>query len=132
MRISDGSSDVCSSDLLAAAAERGLPVIDDANAESNEGAVYADYNAVVGDDGAFERWSTARAYLEPALGRADLDVLVGSRVHGLIVEGSVVRGIRHVVDGRMQSTSAARTVLAAGALDTPRLLQLSGDRKSVG
>src|SRR3546814_19047996 len=67
--------------LLAAAAERGLPVIDDANAESNEGAAYADYNAVVGDDGAFERWSTARAYLEPALGRADLAVLAGGRVH---------------------------------------------------
>lgn len=112
--------------LLAASAERGVPVIDDANAESNEGAVYADYNAVVGEDGAIERWSTARAYLEPALSRANLHVLVGSRVHGLVLEGSVVRGIRHVVDGRMRTTSAVRTVLAAGALDTPRLLQLSG------
>src|SRR3546814_20714307 len=93
--------------LLAAAAERGLPVIDDANAESNEGAVYADYNAVVGDDGAFERWSTARAYLEPALGRADLDVLVGSRVHGLTVSISVVAGIFQFIDARLQATPPA-------------------------
>jgi choline dehydrogenase len=73
-------------DLIAASAERGLPVLDDANAASNEGAVYADYNAVVGDDGAFERWSTARAYLEPALARPNLDVLVGSAVHGLVLD----------------------------------------------
>jgi choline dehydrogenase len=112
--------------LVAASAERGLPVLDDANAASNEGAVYADYNAVVGDDGAFERWSAARAYLEPALDRPNLDVLVDSRVHALVLSGTRVRGVRHVVDGAVVETSAERVVLAAGALDTPRLLQLSG------
>ncbi|MFG6444470.1 GMC family oxidoreductase [Microbacterium sp. P07] len=112
--------------LVAAAAERGLPVLDDANAASNEGAVYADYNAIVGPDGAFERWSTARGYLEPARERPNLHVLVGSAVHGLALTGGVVTGVRHVVDGDLVETSAARVVLAAGALDTPRLLQLSG------
>ncbi len=112
--------------LLAASAERGLPVLDDANAASNEGAVYADYNAVRGEDGAFERWSTARAYLAPALGRANLDVLTDSRVLGLSVDGGAVRGIRHLVGGAPVTTSGARVVLTAGALDTPRLLQLSG------
>lgn len=112
--------------LLAASAERGLPVLEDANAASNEGAVYADYNAVVGEDGAFERWSTARAYLEPALVRPNLDVVVDSRVLSVIVSGGQVTGIRHVVAGRLRVTAAARTVLAAGALDTPRLLQQSG------
>lgn len=112
--------------LIAASAERGLPVIDDANAASNEGATYADYNAIVGEDGAFERWSTARGYLEPALSRPNLHVLVGSRVHALVVAAGRVTGVRHVVDGAVVTTSAARTVLAAGALDTPRLLQLSG------
>jgi choline dehydrogenase len=112
--------------LLGAAVERGLPALDDANAGANEGAVYADYNAVMREDGAFERWSVVRAYLEPALGRPNLDVLVGSRVHGVVLEGEVVRGIRHVVDGDLTTTHAARTILAAGAIDTPRLLQLSG------
>ncbi|GAA2077186.1 GMC family oxidoreductase [Microbacterium hatanonis] len=112
--------------LIAASAERGLPVLDDANGASNEGAVYADYNAVAAPDGAFERWSTARAYLEPALARANLDVIVGSAVHGVVVRHGVVTGVRHVVDGSLVTTTATRTVLAAGALDTPRLLQLSG------
>ncbi|RKT31762.1 choline dehydrogenase [Microbacterium sp. AG1240] len=112
--------------LIAASAERGLPVLDDANGASNEGAVYADYNAVAGPDGTFERWSAARAYLEPALARENLHVLVGSAVHAVVVTAGIVTGVRHVVDGALVTTTAARTVLAAGALDTPRLLQLSG------
>lgn len=112
--------------LVAASADRGLPVLDDANAASNEGAVYADYNAVVGDDGAFERWSTARAYLEPALERPNLDVLVGSRVHAIVLAGTRAIAVRHVVDGAVISTRGERIVLAAGAMDTPRILQLSG------
>lgn len=113
--------------LLGAASERGLPVLDDANAGENEGAVYADYNAVVGEDGAFERWSVVRAYLEPALARPNLDVLVGTRVHDLVLEGgAAVSGIRHLVDGAPVTTRAHQTILAAGAIDTPRLLQLSG------
>lgn len=112
--------------LVDAAAERGLPVLDDANAASNEGAVYADYNAVTGSDGGFERWSTARAYLEPALHRPTLDVLVDSPVHALLLSGTTVTGVRHLVDGRPVDTLADQVVLAAGALDTPRLLQLSG------
>lgn len=112
--------------LVQASAERGFGVIDDANAASNEGAVYADYNAVVGEGGAIERWSTARGYLEPALARPNLHVLVGSAVHGLVLAGDTVTGVRHEVDGVLVTTAASRVVLAAGALDTPRLLQLSG------
>lgn len=112
--------------LMAASAERDMPVIEDANAADNAGAVYADYNAVIGEDGAFERWSTARGYLEPALGRPNLDVLVGSVVHGIVLDGSRATGVRHLVAGAVIETSASEIVLAAGALDTPRLLQLSG------
>ncbi len=112
--------------LIAAAAERGLPVLEDANAADNEGAVYADYNAVIGEDGAFERWSTARGYLEPALGRPGLEVLTDSRVLELVLRADVVVGIRHLVGGAPVTTTGDRIVLAAGALDTPRLLQLSG------
>ncbi len=96
------------------------------NAASNEGATYPDYNAIETDDGAFERWSTARAYLEPALSRPNLDVLVDSRVHALLLAGERVTGVRHTVGGVAVETAATRIVLAAGALDTPRLLQLSG------
>ena len=112
--------------MMAASAELGMPVIDDANAADDTGAVYADYNAVIGEDGAFERWSTARGYLEPALGRANLDVLVGSPVHAVVLDGDRAVGVRHLVAGTEVTTAAAEVVLAAGALDTPALLQRSG------
>jgi len=112
--------------LLAAAADRGLPVLDDANAASNEGAVYADYNAIEGEDGSLERWSTARAYLEPALSRPNLHVLTDSPVHRILLEGTRATGLVHLVAGAPVTTAADRIVLAAGAMDTPRLLQLSG------
>lgn len=112
--------------LVAASAERGLPVIDDANAADNEGAVYADYNAIETPDGGFERWSTARAYLEPALHRPNLEVRVDSPVQSLILEGTRVTGVRHTVGGMATQTRADAVVLAAGAIDTPLLMQRSG------
>ncbi|PZU39565.1 MAG: glucose-methanol-choline oxidoreductase [Microbacterium sp.] len=121
--------------LMDAAGERGLPVIDDANAASNEGAVYADYNAIQdAATGAFERFSTARAYLEPALPRPNLDVLVDSPVHAVQLAGDAVIGIHHVVGGALVTTRASEIVLAAGAIDTPLLLQRSGigDAKRLG
>ncbi|MGO2112612.1 MAG: GMC family oxidoreductase, partial [Pseudoclavibacter sp.] len=141
--------------LVDSASERGLPVLDDANAASNEGAVYADYNAITGIDQVtgepvFERWSAARAYLEPALDRPNLHVLVDSRVHRVALgrgpdgAGRAV-GVTHVVEAnadaregrdatasraartaRLITTRADRIVLTAGAIDTPRILQLSG------
>ncbi|MFT4306386.1 MAG: FAD-dependent oxidoreductase [Microbacterium sp.] len=112
--------------LMSAAADRGLPVIEDANAADDEGACYADYNAVETPDGGFERWSAARAYLEPALERPGLDVLTDSTVHTVVLDGDRAAGVRHVVDGRLVETRADAVVLAAGALGTPLLLQRSG------
>ncbi|WP_460774481.1 GMC family oxidoreductase [Microbacterium sp. GXF7504] len=112
--------------LVAASAELGMPVIDDANAADDFGAVYADYNAIIGEDGSFERWSTARGYLEPALSRPNLDVLVDSLVHAIVLDGDRATGVRHLVAGAEVVTAATEVVLAAGALDTPTLLQRSG------
>jgi choline dehydrogenase len=113
--------------LIEAAAVEGYPVIDDANASSNEGAVWADFNAVTAPDGSLERWSTARGYLEPALERANLSVVVGSRALRVELSGTRAVGVRHVIDGVPRTTRAtAGVVLTAGAIDTPRLLELSG------
>jgi choline dehydrogenase len=113
--------------LIDAAASLGHPVIDDANAASNEGAVWADFNAVTIADGTLERWSTARGYLEPVLDRANLSVLVDSRVLAIELDGARAVGVRHTVDGMTVSTRASEgVVLAAGAIDSPRLLELSG------
>jgi choline dehydrogenase-like flavoprotein len=69
------------------------------------------------------RWSTARAYLGPAKGRANLTVLTDCPVAKLVLNGKRATGV--VAAGRM---IGARTevILAAGALVSPKVLLLSG------
>src|SRR5690606_31528313 len=73
------------------------------------------------------RWSSATGYLWPILDRPNLTVLTDSLVIGLTLESGRCAGVRHLVQGELRETRASgRVILAAGAIDTPRLLMLSG------
>jgi len=74
-----------------------------------------------------ERFSVAKAYLTPHLGRPNLQVLTGARATRLLFEGRRAVGIE-VQQGEARRTLQARRelVLAAGALQSPQLLLLSG------
>ena len=41
------------------------------------------------------RWTTAKAFLRPARSRANLRVITGALVSGLVVEGRVARSLRY-------------------------------------
>jgi choline dehydrogenase len=108
--------------LIDGAEEIGIPVIDDPNGPCNEGAAVANFNISNG-----MRWSSATGYLMPILEHPLLTVLTGSAAIGLTVEGSRCVAVKHLVDGEGIETRARESiVLAAGAIDTPRLLMLSG------
>jgi choline dehydrogenase-like flavoprotein len=105
-----------------AAAARGVPVIDDMNGPSNEGVSFPNLNAVDG-----VRWSVSRGYLRPVMGRANLTILTNSLVMKLGFEFGRCVSVTHHVDGVQRVTHAAQDViLCAGAIDTPRLLMMSG------
>lgn len=74
------------------------------------------------------RSSASVAYLHPVLDRPNLHVVLGRRAVRLeIAEGRVEAVVCGRGDGTTERFSATReTVLCAGALDTPRLLLLSG------
>ena len=74
------------------------------------------------------RVSTASAYLKPALRRANLELLTGSTVHGVdLAADHRAVGVRVARRGTTVYLPARRgVVLAAGAVDSPRLLMLSG------
>lgn len=113
--------------LMEGSAELGLPVTDDLNGPSNEGAAWTNLSATTAPDGSMRRWSAARGYLWPVLSRRNLDVVVDSPVLSLEFEGPRVSGVRHLVGGAPVLTRAGRgVVMTAGAIDTPRLLMLSG------
>jgi choline dehydrogenase len=107
----------------AAAAQAGIPSVEDFNRGDNEGCDYFDVNQRRG-----VRWNAARAFLKPVMGRPNLRVITGARVTRLAFEGRRAVGVRfRGEDGAEQLASAhAEVILAAGAIGSAQLLQVSG------
>jgi choline dehydrogenase len=73
------------------------------------------------------RWSSARAYLHPALSRPNLQVIKNALVRRVIIENGTAVGIELSSKFGLQRISCEREViLCAGAFNSPKLLMLSG------
>ncbi|WBU62084.1 GMC family oxidoreductase [Paracoccus albus] len=73
-----------------------------------------------------ERWSANRAWLSPARGRENLTVLTNARVTRVLLDGRRAKGVRAIHRGHQQDFTAGEVILAAGAVQTPHLLEISG------
>ncbi|MCA1492741.1 GMC family oxidoreductase [Sinorhizobium alkalisoli] len=105
-----------------AAAEAGIPETDDFNRGTNEGSGYFDVNQRSGI-----RWNTAKAFLKPARRRRNLTIMTKAHVRRLILEEGRVAGVEFQHDGVTKRVRARReTVLSAGAIGSPHILELSG------
>ena len=105
-----------------AASQAGYGLSDDSNGERQEGFGKVDRTTRSG-----RRCSTSRAYLAPALGRANLKVLTGALVHRVLLQGDRAVGIEYAQGNMLAQARADRDViLSAGAINSPQLLQLSG------
>mgnify|MGYP000877334535 CR=1 FL=1 len=108
--------------FLEAGQQAGFPLTDDVNGYQQYGVGTFDKNISGG-----ERWSAARAYLDPARRRAGLAIRTDAQVTRLLLEKGRAVGVEIFADGRLQSLRARREViLCAGAFDSPKLLMLSG------
>ncbi len=108
--------------VIAGCAELGVPRNPDFNGARQEGAGYYQLSTRRGF-----RCSTAVAYLRPARRRANLSVEVNAQATRVLLEGKQATGVVYRQDDRDVSVPARREViLAAGALRSPQLLQLSG------
>src|SRR5512135_1030782 len=106
---------------LDAVVESGLRRAGDVSGGLEEGFGPTDLNIVGG-----RRQSAADAYLLPAAGRPNLDIVTDAVVHRLRVEKGRCTGIDYQVGGKSVSAAAAEVVASAGAIGTPQLLMLSG------
>ncbi len=108
--------------FLAAAVGQGFPFSTDIGGERTTGAAWNQLSIA----GA-RRDSTATAYLDPIAGRPNLRVLTGAEVLHLTLEGGRCTGLvfRHR-DGTRRVRVEREVILAAGAVNSPKLLQLSG------
>jgi len=74
-----------------------------------------------------ERFSAAKAYLTPHLGRPNLHVITGVHATRVLLEGRRAVGVTGLRDGQALTVRARiEVLLAAGALQSPQLLMLSG------
>ena len=105
-----------------AAAEIGIPKVEDFNRGNNFGAAYFHLNQKTG-----RRWSSARGFLKPVLNRPNLKLVTGAQVERLMIENGRATGVSYCVNGVMQTALAAgEIVLSAGAIGSPHLLERSG------
>lgn len=109
-------------DYIAACGQAGLPFNPDFNGANQEGA--GTYQMTI--KGA-RRNSTARAFLRPAMKRANLQVITQAQVTRVLFEGKRAVGVEYLRDGqRAQLRCNAEVILSGGAINSPQLLQLSG------
>jgi len=110
-----------------AAEECGIPKVEEFNRGDNFGNAYFHMNQRGG-----RRWSATKAWLRPALSRPNLTLITKAHVGKVVIE--VKDGVRRAtgielrVEGSGEGMARARraVVLAAGAIGSPQLLQLSG------
>ncbi len=105
-----------------AAAEVGIPKIDDFNRGDNEGSSRFEVNQKRG-----VRWNATKAFLRPVQDRPNLTILTNALVKRIRMDGRTARGIEFIQDGENRFVEARReTLLAAGSIGSPQILQLSG------
>ncbi len=108
--------------FIEAALDSGLPPNDDFNGPSQLGVGFYQVTQRRG-----RRWSSADAFLRPALSRPTLDVVTGATVVRVVIDGGRARGVTYLLDGEIRTARArAEVVLAAGTIGSPVILQRSG------
>jgi 4-pyridoxate dehydrogenase len=108
--------------FLEAGASAGYSFTEDYNAEQQEG--FGRLQSTVRHG---RRCSTAVAYLRPARERPNLTLRVKALATRIVFQGTRATGIEYVQRGTVRIAHAAREViLAAGVINTPQLLMLSG------
>jgi choline dehydrogenase len=102
--------------------QAGFAVTPDHNGRKQEGLHIAQSSIAGG-----VRQSTARTYLRPALDRPNLQLLSRATVQRVLVADGAATGIEVVERGERRTITCGReVVLCAGAINTPKLLLLSG------
>ncbi|PMS38389.1 choline dehydrogenase [Trinickia symbiotica] len=108
--------------FIAAAQEIGIPFNPDYNGARQEGVACFQQTAHNGF-----RWSTAKGFLKPARARPNLQVHTRAQVCRILFRGATAIGVEYLHNGERKSVHVrAEVIVAAGAIGSPQILQLSG------
>jgi len=113
---------VVSAAFIEAGESYGMPYLADTNGLQPEGVGPMSMNIREG-----KRDSTANGYLRPVIGQKNITVITGAKVLKLNFRGTTCTGLDFIQSGVKHTVSSSREViLSAGAIDSPRILMLSG------
>jgi len=105
-----------------AGAQAGYLTTKDFNGFQQEG--WGPYQMTIKDG---ERWSSAKAYLYPALNRPNLTCVTDARTSRILLQGGKAIGVEYIVGTEVKTVHAdGEVLLCAGAVQSPQILQLSG------
>ena len=112
--------------FVEAGQQAGFPLTNDFNGENQEG--FSRYEHTMHDTKfGPRRWSSARAYLHPALKRKNLTTETNVQVNKVLFEGKKAIGVEYLHKGKTVSVKANKEViLSAGAINSPQILMNSG------
>ena len=117
--------------FVEAGEQAGFPITKDFNGRNQEG--FSRYEHTMADTKRGpRRWSSARAYLHPALKRKNLSTETNVQVNKVLFEGKKAVGVEYSKKGKNFSVKVNKEViLSAGALNSPQILMNSGIGDSV-
>ncbi|MDX1610050.1 MAG: GMC family oxidoreductase N-terminal domain-containing protein [Halofilum sp. (in: g-proteobacteria)] len=105
-----------------AATQAGIPATEDFNTGDNLGVSRFEVNQRRG-----VRWSARRGFLDPVRHRPNLEVVTAALSDRVTLDGGRVTGIEFLQEGeRCRARARIETVLAAGSIGSPCILQRSG------
>ncbi|BAV47267.1 alcohol dehydrogenase [Mesorhizobium loti] len=107
---------------LAAGQQAGLPLNSDFNGAAQEGVGTYQISTKNG-----RRMSAARAFLRPAMKRANVRVETNAQASRILFDGKRAVGVEYLQNGETKTALASdEVILSAGSINSPQLLQLSG------
>jgi choline dehydrogenase len=100
----------------------GVPYNPDYNGKTQEGVGYGQFNQRRG-----MRRSSADVFLKPAMKRKNLRVMTDALVHNFLIDKGRVTGVRVEPSGAaVRVVKAHNVILCGGAINTPKIMMLSG------
>ena len=123
LNVSDQPKQFELSDAVISACEQaGIPRNADFNGANQEGCGY--YQTTTSNR---RRWSTAKAYLDPARSRPNLTIRTGAHATRVLLTDGRATGVEYATaNGRQTAAARVEVIVSGGTYGSPQLLQLSG------
>ena len=114
-------------EFINAAEEKGIPKTEDFNTGDNFGIGFYQFTTSHSHFGLKLRYSSAKGYLNPVKSRSNLKIITNAHVQKINFENKKVVSVSYIHNDKLIETKSNKeTILSAGSIGSPHILQVSG------